>query len=143
MNVIRIEVPPLRERREDIVPLVDLLLNAASERQSRSFIGVSAPAMRRLVGYHWPGNVREMANLLERAVALSDHDTLMPQDLDFPHNGEAVDALLAQGVEGSLCLAELERAYVRRIVAAHRGNKAAAARVLGINRRTLYRKLEG
>ena len=77
MNVIRIEVPPLRERRDDIVPLVDLFLSSACDRQSRSLIGISAAAMRSLVAYQWPGNVRELANLLERAVALSDHDTLL------------------------------------------------------------------
>src|SRR6185369_151691 len=92
MNVIRIEVPSLRERREDIVPLVDLFLSSACDRQSRSLIGISAAAMRSLVAYQWPGNVRELANLLERAVALSDHDTLLVQDLDFPTGGTGVEA---------------------------------------------------
>lgn len=141
LNVIRIEVPPLRERREDIVPLVDLFLSRACERQSRPLIGVSAAAMRRLVAYHWPGNVRELANAIERAVVLCEHDSLLPEDLEFPKNG-GVEALLEQAADGHLPLEEIERAYVRRVLEEHGGNKAGAARILGINRRTLYRKLK-
>ena len=141
LNVIRIEVPPLRERREDIVPLVDLFLSRSNERHIRSLIGVSAAAMRRLVAYHWPGNVRELANVLERAMALTDHDTLVPEDLDFPKDGDGPEALLSRSAASHLPLEALERAYVRRVMEAHRGNKAAAARALGIDRRTLYRKL--
>ena len=141
LNVIRIEVPPLRERREDIVPLVDLFLNRACERQARSFIGVSAAAMRGLQAYRWPGNARELANVIERAVVLSDHDTLVPEDFDVPKN-DGVGTLLAQGADGNVPLEEIERAYVRRVLEEHGGNKAGAARSLGINRRTLYRKLK-
>ena len=141
LNVIRIEVPPLRERSEDIIPLVDLFLNRACQRQGRSFIGVSAAAMRRLLGYPWPGNARELANVIERAVVLSDHDTLVPEDFDIPKN-DGVGTLLAQGADGNVPLEEIERAYVRRVLEEHGGNKAGAARSLGINRRTLYRKLK-
>ncbi len=140
LNVIRIEVPPLRERREDIIPLAELFLGRASERQARSMKGISAAAMRRLVGYAWPGNVRELANLLERAVALGDHDTLVPEDLDFPTDG-SLETLLGRGSHRDVPLEEVERAYVRRVLDARGGNKAAAARSLGINRRTLSRKL--
>jgi DNA-binding NtrC family response regulator len=143
LNVIRLEVPPLRERHADIIPLVDLFLGWASERQARPLIAVSAAAIRRLLTYHWPGNVRELANVLERAVALSDHDTLLLEDLDFPKNGGEMETLLARSAEASLPLAAIEQAYVRHVVEIHSGNKAAAARVLGINRRTLYRKLQG
>ena len=141
LNVIRIEVPPLRERNEDVVALIDLFLNRACERQSRSFIGVSAAAMRRLVAHHWPGNARELANVIERAVVLSDHDTLVPEDFDVPKHG-GVKALLAEGADSNIPLDELERVYVRRVLDEHGGNKAGAARILGINRRTLYRKLK-
>jgi DNA-binding NtrC family response regulator len=141
LNVIRIEVPPLRERRDDIVPLADTLLNRASERQSRWPIGISAAAMRRLVAHDWPGNVRELANVLERAVALSDHDTLLPEDFDLPELEDGLDRMLARSADEGLPLEQLERVYVRKVIESHRGNKAAAARVLGIDRRTLYRKL--
>jgi DNA-binding NtrC family response regulator len=143
LNVIRIELPPLRERREDIVPMVDLLLSRMAERHRRPLVGVSAPAMRRLLAYAWPGNVRELVNLLERAVALCDHDTVLPEDLDFPRTGEGIEALLSESAHASLPLEELERIYVRRVLESRGGNKADAARALGINRRTLYRKLVG
>lgn len=140
LNVIRIEMPPLRDRREDIIPLADLFLSRATERQARPLIGISAAAMRRLMAYHWPGNVRELANLLERAVALGDHDTIVPEDLDFP-SAVGMQVLLAGGPDQDVPLEEVERAYVRRVLEARGGNKAAAARSLGINRRTLARKL--
>jgi DNA-binding NtrC family response regulator len=141
LNIIRIEIPPLRERNDDIVPLIDLLVSRACERQSRPLIGVSAAAMRQLTTHPWPGNVRELANVIERAVVLSDHDTLLPEDLDFPKDC-GLGALLEQSADGNVPLEDLERAYVRRVLDEHGGNKAGAARVLGINRRTLYRKLK-
>jgi DNA-binding NtrC family response regulator len=141
LNVLRIEVPPLRERQEDIVPLVDLLLSRANARTARPVIGVAASAMKRLTAYAWPGNVRELANVIERAVALTDHDTIVADDLAFPSQENNAGALLLQGANAGMPLEELERAYVRQIVEANGGNKAAAARILGINRRTLYRKL--
>ena len=142
LNIIRIEVPPLRERAADVVPLIDLFLGYACERQARALVGVSAAAMKRLQAHSWPGNVRELANVIERAVVLADHDTLLPEDLDFPNNA-GLEALLQQGADGNIPLEELEREYVRRVLEEHGGNKAGAARILGINRRTLYRKLKG
>jgi DNA-binding NtrC family response regulator len=142
LNVIRVELPPLRERRDDIVPLVDLMLARVSARQSRPVLGVSAAAMRRLLKYPWPGNVRELANVIERAVALCDHDTLLPEDLEFPRESNDVDALLSNSVKESAPLEEIERAYTRLVLDSRGGNKAEAARVLGINRRTLYRMLD-
>jgi DNA-binding NtrC family response regulator len=142
LNIIRIEVPPLRERAADVVPLIDLFLGYACTRQARPLVGVSAAAMKRLQAHPWPGNVRELANVIERAVVLADHDTLLPEDLDFPNNAGLED-LLQQSADGNIPLDELEREYVRRVLEEHGGNKAGAARILGINRRTLYRKLKG
>jgi DNA-binding NtrC family response regulator len=144
INVVRIEVPPLRERKDDIVPLVDAMLAQATSKHSRPLMGISAKALRLLVRYAWPGNVRELANVVERAVVLAEHDSIVPEDLDFiPQlSGEATLALDGV-VEGKLSLEEVERAYIRRVVDAQGGNKAAAARLLGITRKTLYRKLGG
>ncbi len=143
LNVIRIEVPPLRERREDILPLVDFFLGRLGEQQSREVLGVSASALKRLMAHAWPGNVRELANLLERAVALADHDTLVPEDFDLPGGDDSgLTSMLSRASGEDAPLEEVERAYVRRVVEAQGGNKAAAARILGINRRTLYRKLD-
>lgn len=140
LNVIRIEVPPLRERRDDLRPLMDALLARAGERESRPVLGISDAATRRLLAYPWPGNVRELSNVLERAVALTDHDTLLPEDLDLPREGGA-GVLLRDATAEQLPLEAVERAYVRQVLEAQGGNKALAARILGINRRTLYRKL--
>jgi transcriptional regulator with PAS, ATPase and Fis domain len=142
INVVRIEVPPLRERRDDIIPLVDTLLSRASDRHGRPLIGISSKAMKLLVRHPWPGNVRELANVVERAVAMAEHDTILPEDLDFPGTPEATGVLDA-ALENGLSLEEVERAYVQRVVASQGGNKAAAAKLLGITRRTLYRKLVG
>lgn len=141
INVVRIEVPPLRERKDDIVALVDVLLAQARTKNERPIVGISAAALRRLVKYCWPGNVRELANVIERAVAMADHDVILPEDLDLPDRAPGVIADLNSAVDSGLSLEELERAYIQRVVEAQGGNKAAAARILGITRRTLYRKL--
>ena len=98
---------------------------------------------QRLVGYGWHGNVRELANVLERAVALADHDTVLVEDLDFPQAERAGDRLWPGHDGQHMSLEDLERSYARHIVQAQNGNKAAAARILRIDRRTLYRLLEG
>ncbi len=145
LNVIRIELPALRERREDIVPLVDLFLARAIG--SGPVLGVSAAALRRLLAHDWPGNVRELANVIARAVALCDHDVILPEDLGLdapgvltnPRSSTVSDAS-GEGTPNQR-LETVELAHIRRVLAAHDGNKAAAARSLGINRRTLDRKL--
>lgn len=141
LNVIRIDVPPLRDRRDDLVPLVDALIARGAERAGRPVVGVSAAAMRRLAAYSWPGNVRELANVLERAIAFCEHDTLMPGDLDLPGTAGGDRGGLLPADDAVLPLDDVERAYVARVLERHGGNKAEAARVLGINRRTLYRML--
>jgi DNA-binding NtrC family response regulator len=146
LNVIRIELPPLRERREDIVPLVDLFLARAVG--DGPVLGVSAAAMRRLVAHAWPGNVRELANVIARAVALCEHDVILPEDLGLDGADRPADTAAAGAAEDELVLEApsqrletVELAHIRRVLAAHGGNKAAAARALGINRRTLDRRL--
>jgi DNA-binding NtrC family response regulator len=141
IHVVRIQVPPLRERKDDIVPLVDALLAQARGRSERPLVGMSARAIRRLIKYAWPGNVRELANVIERAVATADHDIILPEDLDFPEAGTAPTAGLDKALDEGLSLEEMERVYIQRVVKAQGGNKAAAARILGITRKTLYRKL--
>lgn len=138
INVVRLRLPPLRERKEDIIALTDVLMGQAGEKNERPVVGISAQAMRRLVKYSWPGNVRELANVIERAVAMADHDVILPEDLEFL---EMENPASEPPLGGDLSIEEMERAHVRRVVAAQGGNKAAAARILGITRRTLYRKL--
>ena len=144
LNVIRIAIPPLRERREDIQPLVDHLLPRICERVRGTALGLSAAAMRWLLAYDWPGNVRELAHVLERGVALTEHDTIVLDDVRtesvVPHGD---DDSLTEAARQGLTLAAIEDKYIARVLARVDGNKAHAARILGIDRRTLYRKLGG
>ena len=141
LNVIRIEVPPLRERRDDLTALVDRLLTRACERLHRPIVGISASALKRLLAHDWPGNVRELANALERAVALTDHDTILPEDVMPSAAIDDGQGELTNAARAGLTLADVSRSYARRMLERHRGNKAAAARALDIDRRTLYRML--
>jgi len=141
LNVIPIEIPPLRARPEDIEPLIDLFLQRASVKLGRSVMGITAEARRWLLSYAWPGNVRELANRLERAVALTDHDTLLLEDFSLTPRPLENEDLLAAVALRELPLAAVESAYVQHVLDLMHGNKARAARVLGIDRKTLYRKL--
>ena len=144
LNVIRIDMPPLRDRAGDIPELVQVLL-ARAARGAAGPIGISDDALRWLVRHDWPGNVRELANVVERAVALTDHDTIVLEDVrDLPSRAPAdpTGDLLTSAVERQLPLAEVERGYIRRVLDSCGGNVSRAARVLGIDRRTLYRKLD-
>ncbi len=144
LNVIRIAIPPLRERREDIQPLVDHLLPRICERVRGTTLGLSAAAMRWLLAYDWPGNVRELAHVLERAVALTEHDTIVLDDVRTESVvADSDDDSLTEAARRGLTLAAVEDAYIARVLARVDGNKAHAARILGIDRRTIYRKLGG
>lgn len=141
LNVVRIDIPALRDRPEDLQALVDVCLQRAQERLNRRVIGISADAMRWMLRYPWPGNVRELTNLLERALAMTNHDTIVLEDLaevaQAGDDGQLLDRAAALG----MTLDDLERAYVRKILELTLGNKSVTARILGIDRRTLYRKL--
>lgn len=141
LNVIRIEIPPLRERVEDIEGLVDVFLDRAATHTGRRVTGISREAMRWLRAYDWPGNVRELANVIERALALTDHDTIVLEDLSPADSRQARANFLNDAVARGLPLESIERMYIEKVLAACAGNKVRAAQVLGIDRRTLYRKL--
>jgi DNA-binding NtrC family response regulator len=121
--------------------LVDHLLQNAQTKLRRQIHGISAEAMRWIRAYSWPGNVRELANILERSVALTEHDTILLEDLAQATQLPIDDTLLNNAVMQSLSLAELEITYIRRILEMTQGNKVQAAKILGIDRGTLYRKL--
>lgn len=140
LNVIRLEIPPLRQRREDIPALVDRFLAETCLRAGRDLIGITAAALHKLQAHAFPGNVRELFNIIERAVVLTEHSALIPEDLDLSSEG-SLTRFLHDASRENLPLAELERAYVQHVLREHHGNKAAAARALSIDRGTLYRKL--
>ncbi|MDP1828609.1 MAG: sigma-54 dependent transcriptional regulator [Archangium sp.] len=141
LNVIRIEIPPLRERREDIVPLLDAYLPQVSKRAGRDVWEIEQDAMSWLQSQYWAGNVRELLNLVERAVTLSTGGALKVESFERPSTSPTGGDPLAAAVSERWPLERLELAYVRRMLAEVGGNKAEAARVLGIDRRTLYAKL--
>jgi len=142
LNVIRLDIPPLRERLPDLEHLVDHLLQNAQTKLQRQIHGISAEAMRWVRAYPWPGNVRELANILERAVALTEHDTILLEDLAQATQLPVDGSFSGNAANQSMTLAELEIAYIRRILEITQGNKLQAAKILGIDRGTLYRKLE-
>jgi DNA-binding NtrC family response regulator len=143
LNVINLEVPPLRERKEDIDELVKTLIHAICRRIGKQGpVNITVEVLRWIRAYHWPGNVRELANMLERAIVLGEHDTLLLEDLaqasKIPSSdGNFLEMAMAQG----WTLADIEQAYIRHVLETTGGNKIQAARILGLDRSTLYRKL--
>ncbi len=144
LNVVQIHAPPLRARGNDILLLAQHFLERVAERMDKPVRGVTSEAARKLLEYDWPGNVRQLENVIERAVTLTQFDKLTVEDL--PDKITAYEAppqrLGSADPEHMLSLAELERRYVEQVLAATDGNKTQAAKVLGLDRRTLYRKLE-
>ncbi len=135
LGVVELTVPPLRDRRQDIPALVRHFLRQVSGRLGRSFT-VTPEAMRLLEEYTWPGNVRELENVLERAAVLKTDSCLVPEDLPLR------DQAKATGASGLSPLELAEREKIVEALAATGGNRTLAARRLGIERKTLYRKAE-
>ncbi|MDH5668410.1 MAG: sigma-54 dependent transcriptional regulator, partial [Nitrospira sp.] len=142
LNVIELRLPPLRERREDIPLLVEAFLKKCGEGIGKTVRGVSESALAMLIDYTWPGNVRELENVIERAVTLSRNDRISPDDLPPAVQGARGDRrVLDEAAEKSLPLHEIEKEYIKKILEKTGGNKYQAAHALGIDRKTLYRKL--
>ncbi len=134
LRVVEIRLPALRDRREDIPRLAAHFLSRIAGREGRPPVTLGRDAVQSLLGYPFPGNVRELENLLEGAVALSGGRTLGAEDLQF--GAARSEAPLV----GSAELRAIEQAHIRRILASVKGNKSRAAKILGVSRRTLYRK---
>jgi len=135
INVISLHVPPLRERLEDIGILAQYFLQRYSRETGKSFEGITPEAMELLAGYNWPGNVRELKNVMERAVVISRQPLITQKDLTFLQAGGDADPEM-------LSLERMETRHIQRILDAHQGNVTRAAQTLGIDRRTLARKLQ-
>jgi two-component system response regulator HydG len=142
LNVIQIQLPPLRGRPEDILPLADHFLARAAERSGKTVQGWRESTKKVLLAYHWPGNVRELENVVERAVALTEGDLIGPDDLPRAMQERKSQDRLATAVAQGFTLDQLEREYIERILEVEGGNKTRAAQRLGLDRKTLYRKLE-
>jgi DNA-binding NtrC family response regulator len=140
LNVISIQVPPLRDRREDIPALLDHYLAVYAARTGKEVIGIDEAAVRLLSEYAWPGNVRELSNAMERAVVLTDHRKLRRDDfpMSFRMGGHSSGALEA---DDDLSLKTMERRLIIRALERTAGNRKQAAELLGIAIRTLRNKI--
>ncbi len=139
--VVEITLPRLADRIEDVTPLAEHFVREANARAGRAVKGVSGAALKVLCSYTWPGNVRELQNAIERAVVLADGELITPQDLPASMLRPPEEDFLARAVERQWTVHDLQLAFARRILAETNGNKKKAARMLGIDRRTLHRWL--
>jgi two-component system response regulator HydG len=143
LNVIKIELPPLRARGTDILLLAQHFVRQFAARSNKHVVGVSSAAAEKLLGYSWPGNVRELRNAVERAVALTRYERMTVADLPEKIRAYQRNHVLVGSTDPTelLPMEEVERRYILHVLQSVGGNKTLAARVLGFDRKTLYRKL--
>ena len=141
LNVVSLELPPLRDRGEDVLLLGEHFLQAFCKTRGRKPPRFSADARRRLLAHPWPGNVRELRNLMERIAFLTDDSLIQPDDLGLiAPTGDDADLLLDLTLAGAT--QQFQRDHIARAVDRARGNVSAAARKLGMHRSNLYRKMD-
>jgi two-component system response regulator HydG len=143
LNVVEVTLPPLRDRREDIPYLTAAFVRDTAERLQKSVLGVTPGAERLLAAAQWDGNVRELRNVIDRACILVDGDLITERELaaSMPATAAQSEAAGVPARESDL-LADVERDHIQRALVRARGNKKAAAKMLGVSRRALYRRLE-
>jgi len=147
LNVVDMEIPPLRQRQEDIPLLAQHFLEMFAAKNRKEMKGFTPRALDHLIRYDWPGNVRELMNAVERTVVLSRSEYL--SEKDFPSmagtgtkdDGDSADTTKID-IDGDKPLEEVEKATILKILEAAGGNKSEAARRLGITRKTLHKKLK-
>jgi DNA-binding NtrC family response regulator len=135
INTIMIEVPPLRDRVDDIPILANYFLKAYCEKYNRELIKINTHALEKLTNYSWPGNVRELQHAIEKAVIMSDSPVLLPSDFEFSSPSRNI-------YHHELTLAEMEKKMIFDCLKRHGNNISVAAARLGITRQTLYNKLK-
>jgi two-component system response regulator HydG len=143
LNVVTLDVPPMRERREDIPNLADFFLKRYAAKNRRLIQGFTPRATDLLMRYDWPGNVRELENIIERAVIMSRGEVITP--MEFPNDIKELDEELKDSpinLTPGRSLKEVEKAMILRTLEETGGNRTHAARILGISRRTLQLKLK-
>jgi two-component system response regulator HydG len=140
LSVVPITLPPLRERRDDIPPLANYFLKKYNQKRKKDVHAISAKAMKALVEYDWPGNVRELENAIERAVVLTENDTIEPSDLLY-YGLNALN-MPESDQERPRRLADVEKEHISRALKMFGGHKGKTAEWLGIDRKTLRSKLK-
>jgi DNA-binding NtrC family response regulator len=145
VNVVQIDLPPLRARGNDILVLAQHFIQSFAEQAGRPIRGLSPGTAEKLLAYSWPGNVRELRNHMERAVALTQFEEVTIEDLPAKvRSYRRSDLLLLEGLDPAElpALEEMERRYVLRVMESVGGNRGQAARILDLDRKTLYRRLD-
>jgi two-component system response regulator AtoC/two-component system nitrogen regulation response regulator NtrX len=154
INVFRILIPPLRDRKDDIPELVNVFINRFGTLSGKKINKLDNSVMDKLTSYNWPGNIRQLQNSIRRAILITTNDTLLPEHFDFPDLGEN-DLRMVESLESGLStleaamrrgevlpLSEVEEIFIRRALNATNGNISAAAAKLGVGRSTVYRKMQ-
>src|SRR5204863_7301985 len=142
-NVVRVSLPPLRARREDIPALVNHFIRRFSRRFRREIRGIAPEALVALQAYDFPGNVRELENLIERAFAMGAREQITLSDLPSLSRGDLSIAMPEEVTQTTLpTLAAVERDLILKALALFRDDKEAVARALGLSRRAIYRRLK-
>jgi DNA-binding NtrC family response regulator len=144
LNVIQVAMPPLRARGNDVLLLAQSFVETFAKQSQKAVTGLTPEAAERLLSYSWPGNVRELRNAIERAVALTQHERVTVDDLPERIRAYKTSHVLiaSQDPQELVSLTEVEKRYIARVMQAVGGNKTTAAKILGIDRTTLYKKLE-
>lgn len=143
VNVVAIDLPPLRARNRDVLILAQSFLERAAIRLDKAVKDISQAAAQRLLDYDWPGNVRELENCIERAVTLTKFSQIAVEDLPERIREHRSERFVIDATDPAslLSLAEVELRYIQRVLSAVGGNKSRAAKILGLDRRSLYRRI--
>ena len=136
INTIELNLPALRNRVEDIELLANYFLTKLNQKYRKKIIGFNKDAVKALCNYKWPGNIREIEHIVERAVIITDNDKIMTEDLHFSAKKTTVN------LENVLNLEETEKLLIKKAIEKHHGNISRAAKDLGLTRAALYRRLE-
>ena len=144
LNVVTIELPPLRERSEDIISLANHFIEEFNSLFEKSIKKINKELRYFFLAYPWPGNVRELRNVMERAVALTRYDTITIEDLPDKVCNFQGGTVFIGGLDPTelVSMEEIERRYMNHVLDAVGGNQTQAARILGIDRKTIHRKLK-
>jgi two-component system response regulator HydG len=142
INVVRIDMPPLRERGNDVLALAQYFLTRCAAAAGKDVVGLSPAAAHCLLRYTWPGNVRELQNCMERAVVFARYDEIVVDDLPDVVQAAADAGPGAAHLSPLVSLQEAEREHILRVVEAVHGNRTLAAQILEVDRKTLFRKLK-
>jgi two-component system response regulator HydG len=141
LSVVPIHLPPLRERKEDIPPLIEHFLQKYNKRARKQIRNLNNSVLKALKEYNWPGNIRELENTIERAVVLSKGEEIELGDLVYHRISSG--ASLLNPIDGKYrTLGEIEKEYIKTVLNAHHGNRSRTAKVLGIDRKTLLAKIK-